>query len=460
MQRSIAWLLPLCGGGIAAAAGGQVDWLRAAPPMEPSARCCTEMTFDAARGRAVIFGGFDPLRGFLAETWEWDGSAWTLPSTAGPSARDSHGLVYDAALGATVLFGGGRDGAPFGDTWTWDGSTWRQLGGVGPPGRRAFAMAYDSSRGEVVLFGGAASGLLGDTWVLRSGQWMARAPSGAPSPRAGCVMAYDAWRDRVVLFGGGRVLSRSYLGDTWEWDGTDWTQRSPANAPSPRGRHAMAWDAARGRVVLFGGEDDSVRYADVWEWDGTDWQQRVPSRSPPARRTHAVAYDSWREQVVMFGGVSSAGFFGDTWVYAPLTPAQHQTFGTGCVGSAGVVSLVPDPRARPWIGDTFRVRVAGAPVSGLSVMSIGSSTTSWRGLVLPADLGALLGMRSCTLYTGLDLVLPLVRSQGVPTLAVAVPNAAGLVGAQLHNQAFTADPAANPAGVTASDGGTARIGAR
>ena len=58
----------------------------------------------------------------------------------------------------------------------------------------------------------------------------------------------------------------SSRGDTWEWDGTAWTQRSPASAPSPQQGHAMAYDAARGRVVLFGGHD-SFRRGDTWEWD-------------------------------------------------------------------------------------------------------------------------------------------------------------------------------------------------
>lgn len=41
--------------------------------------------------------------------------------------------------------------------------------------------------------------------------------------------------------------------DTWKGDGRDWTQRSPTNGPSGRSGHAMAYDVARRRMVLFGG---------------------------------------------------------------------------------------------------------------------------------------------------------------------------------------------------------------
>jgi hypothetical protein len=75
--------------------------------------------------------------------------------------------------------------------------------------------------------------------------WTQRQDVG-PSKRAGHAMAYDSARARVVLFGG------ADLRDTWEWDGQIWIQVSNIG-PSPRVNHAMAYDAARQRMVLFGG---------------------------------------------------------------------------------------------------------------------------------------------------------------------------------------------------------------
>jgi pimeloyl-ACP methyl ester carboxylesterase len=79
-------------------------------------------------------------------------------------------------------------------------------------------------------------------------------------------MAYDAARGQVVLFGG-LDINNVLLNDTWVWDGTDWTQKSPANSPTPRAQHEMAYDALRGQVVLFGGWDGSGTPNDTWVWE-------------------------------------------------------------------------------------------------------------------------------------------------------------------------------------------------
>src|SRR5688500_10795432 len=74
-----------------------------------------------------------------------------------------------------------------------------------------------------------------------------------PGPRWGHAMAYDEARDRVVVFGGQRDRSTA-LGDTWLWDGESWT-RGAESGPTPRSYAAMAYDRKRARAVLYGGRD-------------------------------------------------------------------------------------------------------------------------------------------------------------------------------------------------------------
>jgi hypothetical protein len=130
--------------------------------------------------------------------------------------------------------------------------------------------------------------------------------------RYGHAMAYDAARQRVVLFGGSS--NGTQFGDTWEWNGTSWLQLA-ASGPSARTIHAMAYDAASQRVVLFGGIGGGIGLGDTWEWDGTNWVQRTPAASPSPRSGHAMAYDAARQRVVLFGGgfPGSASFASDTW---------------------------------------------------------------------------------------------------------------------------------------------------
>ena len=159
------------------------------------------------------------------------------------------------------------------------------------------------------------------------------------------ALAFDAARGRMVLFGG-LVGSSTVLRDTWEWDGATWIQRTPATSPPARFNHAMAFDAVRGRVVLFGGRG-TFGLDDTWEWDGTTWLQRTPMTKPASRDSHAMAWDPVRKRVVLFGGSSGTGTVADTWEWdgntwllrAPVTsppPRAGHAMATG----AGAQHLV------------------------------------------------------------------------------------------------------------------------
>jgi hypothetical protein len=114
-------------------------------------------------------------------------------------------------------------------------------------------------------------------------------------------MAYDAATGNVVLFGGGTSCCNTF-GDTWTWDGSTWTKQAPASSPSARYGAAMAYDAATGNVVLFGGHDKNGLLSDTWTWDGSTWTQQFPATHPSARGEAATVYDAATGNVVLFGG--------------------------------------------------------------------------------------------------------------------------------------------------------------
>jgi galactose oxidase-like protein len=293
------------------------------------------MAYDPLQDAEIVFGGERvddaALRagvGLNNRTWRWDEfGGWqqevdVVRFRPDPSPRGAFAIATGTR--DILMFGGiGPGGQPLDETWDWIGS-WDNTGifdrGAPPPPRSSAAMAYDASRGQFVLFGGAGSdGVLSDTWErseFDSSGWHAKSPVHRPPARRGHAMVYDTARKRIVLFGG---AGDDLLGDTWEWDGTDWTQRTPATAPSPRTGAAMAYDAGRGRLVLFGGTDGSWILDETWEWDGAIWQQRTPAHEvPPARRAHAMVFDALRGHVVMFGGVHDdtavpVGLLDDVW---------------------------------------------------------------------------------------------------------------------------------------------------
>src|SRR5262249_51823430 len=148
-----------------------------------------------------------------------------------------------------------------------------------PSPRQRHALAYDSARDRIVLFGGegptssTTSGVLGDTWEWNGSTWTQMPTSGSPSARQAPALAYGSARGRTVLFAGSDPNAPTLLADTWEWDGSSWSLRTPANSPPARASHRLCFDCARARTVLFGGLGASVRLADTWEWDGSNWVQ-------------------------------------------------------------------------------------------------------------------------------------------------------------------------------------------
>ena len=276
-------------------------------------------TFDASRGRVILYGGAD-ASSVTADTWEWDGDRriWRRLSVDGPGPRTFPAFAYHERAHHAVLFGGNRVlfGKPgdtntfLGDTWIWHRGRWSRVDVAGPPPRAEAAVAYDQRRNRVVLFGGyhrAASGTvrLGDTWEWDGARWIQMASDG-PSPRNGAAMAYDARRQRVVLFGGSGA-SR----ETWEWDGSRWLQRDAGDVEG-RFNPSMTFDRARGLIVRFGGWTGRMRVDDTWTLGDGDWS-RLDVTGPPARNHASLTYDNKRRRAVLYGGHDGENVFGDTW---------------------------------------------------------------------------------------------------------------------------------------------------
>ncbi len=260
-------------------------------------------------------------------------------------------------------------------------------------------------------------------------------------------MAYDAVRQRTVLFGG---LGSGPLGDTWEWDGIDWTLRNPGGtSPSPRVLHAMAYDPVRQRVVLFGGLDSSnPRLADTWEWDGAQWTQLLTETSPPGRKDHGLAYDGARQRLVLLGGSGSDLVdLQATWILGATERASTEVYRTGCPGSHGVPSL--QGFGRPVLGnpsfafDLGSVR-PGAPV--VLAVSTGSANQQFGPCTLLVDLSPAVALAGVS------------DDFGFTSFPVPVPVSPDLIGVEFYAQGVAMDPAGSYASLSASNGLLVRVG--
>ena len=279
--------------------------------------------------KSLLSGSWLPVLGAM-----WLGAVVAFPAAAqdGPcpsfetvTVRNAHGMVYHGARETVLLFGGADHCQVLGDTWEWDGVEWTRVTEGGPSARTFPTMAYDELKKQVVLFGGTSVYLgsedrpaefFDDTWILSDGSWEKIAPLRSPPARAEASMAYDAARDRVVLFGGYHIQLDEvvWLGDTWEWDGTHWTPVA-VDGPSPRGGASMVFDPRRKGVVLFGGDEAS---AETWLWNGKTWS-RIQARAVPGRDHAVMVFDPVRGGELRFGGWDGNTTTGDTWLLSEET---------------------------------------------------------------------------------------------------------------------------------------------
>lgn len=273
--------------------------------------------------------------------------------------------------------------------------SWTLAANSGPVPRIFTALAFDSDRSRAVLYGGApfntsgsgAFSTLSDTWEWDGTAWTQRAVTG-PGIRGQHAMAYDSARSRIVLFGGSSVT------DTWEWDGAEWNLRA-TTGPSARFATAMAFDSVRARCVLFGGggSNGESPQGDTWEWDGNLWTLRTSS-GPAPRSRHAMAFDPVRARIVLFGGVQGLvgdnRLFGDTWEWdganwrlsSTSGPVPRRSHGMAThpegVQLFGGRSYTPTPYLLGdtwlWNGSTWSVRTLAGPSARSNVAMTFDST--------------------------------------------------------------------------------------
>ncbi|MCB9883767.1 MAG: hypothetical protein H6832_02120 [Planctomycetes bacterium] len=474
---------------------GGLKWLTNTPKTDPGVRWAHALAYDANRKRVLLFGGND-----RPDSWEYDGTDWSLVAPDVPEGRRGPVLAHDALRDRTLLFGGrGCNTATpkIDDTWEFDGSKWIRHQPVTKPGPRwASALVYDSMRRRFVLFGGldGSNNAIGDTWLWDGTAWTRTLSSSSPSARAFHAMAFDVERSRAVLFGGIDVANRT-LADTWTYDGTNWSQRSPANAPPAMSGHGMAYDPVRKQTLLVGnaqtwiwdgidwsrrtpnsqppnGASSAMSYdavrdrtvlfvnGETWDWDGQDWQKRTPLASPVGRGDTAMTYVAGHGRVLLFGGSGSGtGSFSDLWAFATQDLASFTPFGSACPSSNGTPRLQATPGQRPWLAATFEVEVVGIPTLAPVLWTIGASKTVWGPFQLPLDLGAI-GMPTCKLLASPDIFLPLVTIADRASAQVPIPNDLSLRNAAFHSQAFIVDAPANAVGLVLSNGATGDFGVR
>ena len=190
--------------------------------------------------------------------------------------------------------------------------------GTNPGQRYLAALVFDPVRDRLLLFGTANSEVL-EVWALSlSGvpAWQKLPTTGfPPGDRSGQSAVYDAARDRVIVFGGmtDGYEPRVFHSDVWELSlaTNRWTEMLPDGAgPDGREGHGAIYDPVGQRMIVFGGHyEDTTRVFrnDLWELTlgaSPAWSQLEPAGPVPgARSAFGMVFDPVRRRVLVHGGI-------------------------------------------------------------------------------------------------------------------------------------------------------------
>ena len=170
-------------------------------------------------------------------------------------------------------------------------------------------------------------------------------------PLHGEAVAYDEARGRLIVFGG--RTPNDWLQGTWEWNGRRWQRTLPAEGgPSPRGGHAMAYDAARQRAVLFEGAQGTELHCDTWILERRSWTRMKEAGCITDRvRNAGLVFDSREGRMLLVEGPSIGDeetgaarvwqWSGETWALAAQGGPQRTGFSAVAYDAARGVLIVP-----------------------------------------------------------------------------------------------------------------------
>ncbi len=324
-------------------------WTQVSSGTSPSVRAGMGLTYDAADGYVLLFGGMTGT-GVLGDTWKFVNGSWSqITVSPAPPAREWPSMTYDAADGYVLLYGGWTGTTHLNDTWKYLHGVWTNLTSQqssSPSARSGAGMSFDTTSGTVVLFGGVTGAtnqnFLDDTWTFQGGKWQNISASIfiRPAPRGNEGMVYDSGDGYLLLFGG--QGPRGYQNDTWVFSGGHWSNiTKPAAAhPSERSEVAIAYDFSLNTTVLFGGYSPAdPNLGDTWTFRAGTWTNLTANlpTSPTGRRDMGASFDSTTRASLFFGGMSTTtspprtNYLQDTWYFAGALAASRPVVNTSSV---------------------------------------------------------------------------------------------------------------------------------
>ena len=283
-------------------------WAEVVTDVRPPARSDAGLAYDPVRKSLILYGGQSwdmtgmSYQTVLGDTWEWNSTTrkWTqLSPKVSPDPLYSHGMVTDTTHNKILLFAGmssylyylpppvpgpGNKDPMRNEVWEWDGTsmTWTNrtpiVSASAPSPRQYPILAYDETRQKLFVEESSTWGYYGNgnpsafwEWDPVSAGWAIYDTGDYLNYGYPYCAAYDSNRRREIVYGD---LWNTMTGihETWELDAKSptWYVRSIQDSPSSGYGSAIAFDRARGVVVLFGGSANGYTTDETWEYKVTN----------------------------------------------------------------------------------------------------------------------------------------------------------------------------------------------
>ena len=436
--RAVAWLrtggelvggdFVTCGGvaarGITRIQSGVATALGSGVAANGTAAASVRAVLERSNGEIVAAGRFDVAGGVVATNIaSWNGTAWSAfgPGLGTPSFGYAVNALAELANGDLVA--GGQQAV--GLVTRWNGSQWQSLNPPFAGGQSVVHALLRRANGNLI----AAGQFVGASGLTNIASWNGTSWQSLAIGLDGPVYALAELTDGSLLAGGDfQFAGATFTSRMARWDGASW-------GPFPANANAFYQPNLAVRALTVRA-DGSVLVGGDFTWPARHLGVAFPSGvfvDCPAFGTMlnapmlALAANDAGQALVggdFFEPGSGSAYFGRL---EPMYPASATSYGNGCSGSAGPVTL--SAVSLPWVGGTYRAQSTGIPGSAL-VLDVLSTATSNTPLntILPQALPG------CTLLALPELLTLVVPSGGSALSQLMVPPAVVFLGVPLRQQ--------------------------
>jgi hypothetical protein len=264
-----------------------------------------------------------------------------------------------------------------------DAGSWQPLSG---PFQNGGAMALDDTRHRILTWGGDGTDMVRE--MTLSGYpypWQMVVTAGTPpAVRSGHALVYDTARDRLIVFGGQEFAGQAF-NDVWQLtlgETPAWSQLSPTgSAPDPRSNFGSCYVASSGKLFVFGGldTDANIEPGDLYALDLNAsppvWSRPTQSGAvPSARYSSPLAFDPVRNRLLLLGGNDGE---------SDLNDEYELNLATFVWSVAPTTGIVPEPRRdHVFVYDqvSSQLLVWGGTAADDSVRALNTATRHWSAL--------------------------------------------------------------------------------